>query len=75
MTGSGNTPTAAESRQVFFRELAHQVHLGRCTRWPFGDCCPRHEDGDYFTPKDNDIASTVLHWLERQHITPWRSGE
>lgn len=56
-------PKGHEERLAFFRELAHQVHIGRCTRHPFGSCT-RHEEPDYFTPKDNDIASTILHWLE-----------
>lgn len=57
-------------RLAFFRDLAHEVHLGRCTEWPFGRC-HLHEQPHYFTPKDNDIASGVLHWLERRGIKPW----
>ena len=56
-------PTDHAERLNWFRQLAHVVHLGRCTRFPFGDCT-RHEDAEYFTPKDNDIASTVIRWLE-----------
>lgn len=56
-------PTGHAERLNWFRQLAHVVHLGRCTRFPFGDC-HRHEEAEYFTPKDNDIASVVLKWLE-----------
>ncbi len=56
-------PTDPAERGNWFRQLAHVVHLGRCTRFPFGDC-HRHEEAEYFTPKDNDIASVVLKWLE-----------
>lgn len=55
-------PHGHDERRQFFRELAHVVHLGRCTRWPYGGCT-RHEEDEYFTPKDNDIASSVLYWL------------
>jgi hypothetical protein len=60
-------------KAVFFRDLAHTVHIGRCTRHPFGNCT-RHEEPTYFTPKDNDIASSVLYWLEHQvGIKPWEA--
>jgi hypothetical protein len=54
-----------QERQNFFRKLAHVIHLGRCTRFPFGNCT-RHEDADYFTPKDNDIASAIMRWLDTE---------
>lgn len=55
-------PHDRAERLAFFQDLAHVVHLGRCTQFPFGRCT-RHEDAQYFTPKDNDIASAVLAWL------------
>lgn len=60
---SGLIPRGHAERGNWFRQLAHVVHLGRCTRFPFGDC-HRHEESEYFTPKDNDIASVVIKWLE-----------
>ena len=62
-TMSGLIPRGHAERGNWFRQLAHVVHLGRCTRFPFGDC-NRHEESEYFTPKDNDIASVVIRWLE-----------
>lgn len=56
-------PRARPERLRFFREMAHIVHLGRCTQFPFGRCT-RHEEAEYFTPKDNDIASVLILWLE-----------
>ena len=55
-------PTDHAGRLNWFRQLAHVVHLGRCAEFPFGKC-ERHEDPEYFTPKDNDIASAVMKWL------------
>jgi len=56
-------PTGHAERGNWFRQLAHVIHLGRCTEFPFGRCT-RHEEAEYFTPKDNDIASVVIKWLE-----------
>jgi hypothetical protein len=56
-------PKQRDQRLQFFRELAHVIHLGRCKQWPYGRCT-RHEERLYFTPKDNDIASVVIIWLE-----------
>lgn len=64
MTAPGSWTLPDESERLnWFRQLAHVVHLGRCTRFPFGGCT-RHQDAEYFTPKDNDIASAVIRWLE-----------
>lgn len=67
MSNTVTIPTDHAARREWFGKLAHVVHLGRCTRFPFGDC-RLHEEAGYFTPKDNDIASTVLRWLEYESI-------
>lgn len=66
-------PEGHAERLNWFRQLAHVVHLGRCTRFPFGGCT-RHEEAEYFTPKDNDIASMVIRWLEFERATTRRRG-
>jgi hypothetical protein len=63
MSGTLTIPNDHAERLNWFRQLAHVVHLGRCTKFPYGDCT-RHEDAEYFTPKDNDIASAIIRWLE-----------
>lgn len=56
-------PQDFAERGNWFRQLAHVVHLGRCVEFPYGRCT-RHEEAEYFTPKDNDIASVVIKWIE-----------
>lgn len=55
-------------RNAVFQQLAHQVHLGRCQYLTGGADCAKHWEPDHYTPKDNDIASVLMQWLDSKQV-------
>jgi hypothetical protein len=58
-------PDEVANRVDWLRRLARVVHLGRCTRAPYGDC-DNHLEPMHFTDKDLDIAIAVAQWLRTE---------